>query len=619
MYCNFQMKQRKIIEGKPAPYPKNSTPEAKGMAIFLYRINKDRIKGMPRYMDKYPNSDGMLEITDHEQMFLGKVDSQFKTIPSKSYHRPTIQCSRSFLVYCQRSIIPVILFGINIKDELIYWRHIDIDTLNEVADNIKGNSIALTLPPDNCIDGKEIRYIEEWVNISNQVYNKISNYDALQENYEKIKIEAERTKQYFQNPIRLSTKALKEIHNYVDVVNYILDFEFKVVKEIVYPNVWKIGIGIIYYSGSLVRYVSYPVMFNSDQILVKETKLNKDTFFTDMTEGKILEVVNLDSRNKIAQIPKQYAYEQLEPTIMRVIGKTNFPINSVYIANEYITAFIDNYHAYLDFNISENEYSLKELKQKLFEILPVMVANSYSFSDHVTEHNHDIDSYDKFRNSDVHKKLLEGNKIQWEQGFVPKVKVKIVSYKYNIDLVIYYIKILEKHGKENTTRPYLKNQYLNPCGWQLWQGWNKPILKANTEKFFDNFIDSYQQFVDQNFQNLKHQLNFFEDADIVFAIFRFDDSFKERANLEFYPCKSAKKIEKKIIFLSQDDPQNPIDRLAFGLNGMTNTNYNGMNLEILRMWNCLLDFMFSYSPTYTFINNLIERKLEGFFRKKRTL
>lgn len=68
------------IKGNSAAFPESATTEAQARAVFLGVINHKYIKGEPKVMDKYPNSDGFLILTNEEQIQIGYLDTQFKTL-----------------------------------------------------------------------------------------------------------------------------------------------------------------------------------------------------------------------------------------------------------------------------------------------------------------------------------------------------------------------------------------------------------------------------------------------------------------------------------------------------------------------------------------------------------
>ena len=149
----------KNINERPASYPKTSAVEQESKNIFQSLLDTKFVRGELRVMDKYPNTDGILDITDEDGVPIGKVDIQLKTLSPKNYSKPRFQCDKRFFAYCANSPLPVILVVINIKEKTAYWRHIDRETLEEVSREIKSNSYSLLIPQKNCIDRENRHYI----------------------------------------------------------------------------------------------------------------------------------------------------------------------------------------------------------------------------------------------------------------------------------------------------------------------------------------------------------------------------------------------------------------------------------------------------------------------------
>ena len=70
----------KIINSEPARYPETSVPESDALAVFEYIICRRNVKSYLNKMDKIPNYDGHIEITENDQTPIGKLDVQLKKL-----------------------------------------------------------------------------------------------------------------------------------------------------------------------------------------------------------------------------------------------------------------------------------------------------------------------------------------------------------------------------------------------------------------------------------------------------------------------------------------------------------------------------------------------------------
>jgi hypothetical protein len=608
---------KKIIEGNPAGYPSTSPSEQDSKNIFQGLINTKYIRGELRVMDKYPNSDGILDITDEEGHPLGKIDFQLKTLQPRNYSKPAYQCERRFFVYCQNSTLPVILAVVNQQEKKAYWRHIDHNTLLEVSQRMTGESYSLSIPLENCIDGVQEEYISDWTKMVIEYRDKVWNYDSLKEQKKAVEQQLKELDSKMQNPTNLPLPVLKDVHEFLDRYNYILDREFSVVKQVLYPDYWKIGIGITKYEYNHIQFLLYPVEFKKAQILVKEIKPHDYVDIDkEMMEGNILLLANLNSENKIKESPSQYAYDLLEDSILRIAGKYNFPISDEGLAHEYLISFIDRYHIYLDMEKNSDSYSLKDLKYKLYSVLPMLVGSGHGFANWVVEYNHNIDSYNKFNPSQSHKRSIQESIKKINEGFMPKVKVTITSELYNIDLISYYINFLEQKGIRYTERKYQIEQYDSKIiGVEFWKTWNKEPLWTNVKLFYKTFYGLYEGYIKKHFPYIQDFLKIVRnDETTVIHIFRFDETHQSRPYMEVYhlrPTRYQKKGE--VLCFLEEDPNNPIDRKKYFIDRKFDCTINDKEYEIMSMHVQLLDFMFDISPTYSLINKNLNEKLRQFF------
>lgn len=610
----------KLIDGKPAPYPSTSVAEVESKNIFQGLLDANFVRGEVRVMDKYPNTDGILEITNGERITVGKIDIQLKTLQPKNYASPSYQCERSFFSYCENSPLPVILVAVNRQDKKAYWLHIDADTLKYVASKMTGESYTISIPVENCIDGVKREYIEKWTEKAKEAVTKVWNYDTLREQKKAIETQLGELNHRLQNPTKLPLQALRAIHNYLDKYNYILDIEFSSVKEVLYPNYWKIGIGIIKYTFADIRYILFPLEYKKEQTLIKEVVFDENTDIgLEMMKGNILVFVSSKDINDLRDYPVQTAYKSLEDSILGVTGKYKFPIADDFIAHEYLVSFIDRNHVYLDLEAEQNSYSLQELKYKLFKVLPILAATELGFADWVTECNHGIDSYSSWKTSPHFKKKVADAIKKVEEGFVPKVKVTITSELYNIDLITNYINYLQNKGFNSANRQYEHGQfdetkYRNALPFK--QTWNRDILWKNTQLFFQQYYKLYDKYIETHFPHIQHLLQIIPAESKTILCLLISDETKGGPYLEIYYLRPNKPAKNELYFFTDTDTDNPIDRKKFYLEDKWECIVKGNTYQITQMHVQTLEFMFEISPTYTLINKKLQEKLQKFFREK---
>ena len=499
----MERQNKKKFDTKPAGYPLTSSTEQEVRDIFHFLLDRKFIQGDIRTLDKVPNSDGILEITDKDRFPLGKIDIQLKTLQLKNYKRPVYQVDTSLLAYCDIAVIPVILVVVNKDQKKAYWKYFDRRTLIEVAKKIKGKTVSISIPIENCIDGIDRSYITDWTKIVADAVDKIQTYDEVLDNNNTLRQSLTKLQTKLANPTDLPMQVLKEIHEFIDIYNYILDREFNFVKRYLYPNYWKIGIGVFKFDIDSFNYMLYPVEFRTNQTLVKSVKHEdyKDIHL-EMRQGNILSVASKYSPDIIRESPWVYAYSSLENKITETVDKYIFTIPDEFSANEYLIGFIDMFSAYLDFQPYQNNYLLQDLKLKLYSILPVLEAESNHYADWVVEHRYFIDDRRKISNQEYHRKKIEEAIKKISEDKLPKVKVTLDSQLYNFNALKFYISWLEELGLDKTTRVYNLEADSHSNSMHNCRFWSKATLWGNFKLLVESFDRIYETCLNEYFQNI---------------------------------------------------------------------------------------------------------------------
>ncbi|MBK8786974.1 MAG: DUF4365 domain-containing protein [Chitinophagaceae bacterium] len=612
--------EEKLIKGKPTPYASTTPAELDTRNIFNSALDTTYIKGEIRAVDKYPNSDGILELTDIDQFPIGKIDIQLKTLSEKNYKSVKFQCEQNFFSYCENSSLPVFLIVVNRRDKKVYWRHIDLATLSEVSNKMKRKSYSLSIPKENTIEVGNKDYIKKWTEIAKANVRKVWNYDSVNERNKLIESQMQQLNSRLQDPTNLPVPILRNLHFFLDEFNYILDKEFPSVKQILYPNYWKIGIGIIKYEIGDVRYLLFPAEFKKSQILIKKViKGEYEDFMQEMYNRNILLLSSSKDDSELRLTPVSTAYKILEDDIMRTVKNINFPIPDECLSREYLISFIDKNQGYLDLNYQAEFYSLKDLKRKLYSILPMIAATSKNYADWVVDHNDDIDSYSHWKSSQSIKNRIADAIKLIDQNYSPKVKVTMTSTLYNIELINYYINYLESKGISDVHRLYAVNQFNNEMyGVDDWKTWYKEPVWENTKLFFKKFYELYEKYILLHFPKLKNELQIIDSPETTIVhILHFDEIEKSRPHLEIYYLRPNIPKVGEILFYLNEDPNNPIDRRRFGLECKSDCRIDGLEYNITQMHVQVLDFMFTLSPTYTLIKDTLEELLKKLFNQRK--
>lgn len=236
---------------KPAPYSNTDSAEETAVVILRNLLDPNRVKADIRTRDKYPNIDGTIELVDQENRPFGKFDIQVRKIGDgqKAYSCPT-----SLVGYSEVSTLPVILACVDVSLRKVYWRHIT-PTMPEYKKDQESFTIRFNETSDSITsDGI---YIHKWSEIIFDFRKRITDFPKLQKeiaNRLTVKNIDPNDKRLFQY--------------YIDTINSLLDDDFLTIKKILFPDVWKLGVGIFDSSEQWVSFQLYKIPYEEPAPLV---------------------------------------------------------------------------------------------------------------------------------------------------------------------------------------------------------------------------------------------------------------------------------------------------------------------------------------------------------------
>lgn len=606
--------RKKIIPSDPTPYNASSEPERASWLTLLNLLGTKYFDADIKTASTIPDTDGIIAILNEERVRVARVDVQLKTLEEKNYESPKYQCDLRFLSYCERSLLPVLLIAVNNKGNIAYWLHIDEQTLHDAMARLKGESISIPIPKENCISLEHTEFRQQWIEIYNRSWEKLWNFDQTLQRQKALETEVANIKEQTENPIHLPLDVLKGLHRYLDEYNYILDIEFPTVKSIMYPNYWKIGMGVISYRLFDITYILYPIPYQRNQVMIKDVKLPPGAdWHNEMFEGRALMLAIANNVNELIWSARQEAYKRLDSPVLKIIEENNFAIPSEFLAREYLLSFIDRYVVYLDLDPMAQSYSLKELVYNLMVLLPMYEGTDGGFVNREREYTSSIDHHYRDRPSENHKRFLDITRKRIKDGEVPTVKVTITSEKYNIDLIYYYVHFLNDKNIQKVERVYtapIRDE--NKAG-ELWKTWYPEVLWANFQVFISNLDACLTQYIKDHFFKLQHALAIKYEGHHTRLYVFYEYNGLHKPHVELFVLKPKTYEEGKILFVKEAD--SPINRPDLAQQKYECV-FEGKPYSIMRIQGQPLDFMFTPSPTYTFIKDHITGQLRSYFNSQ---
>lgn len=545
----------KIIPSSPAKYPLTNIPESRAITVLKY-ILSEYVKPDIREMDKIPNTDGYLVITNEDHEPIGKIDVQIKGVSDGFSGEPKYQCSLRFLSYCESCTSPVFLIIVDIKNEVAYWLFISRELLTNLALRIKqgSESVSVKIPLKNIIRKGNSEYLLEWQKIIKDYSKKICYYDDLLEEHTSLEKAYEILKQE-NSLLGVEKSEFHNIHKFLDRLNLYLDTDFTIIKEIYYKNCWKLGIGYNNYSENNITYLLYPINFNKNDLQIREIsdKLKDDL----RKELDICIVKNIISKNPINNQPEKYAKELIIEKVKDICDKKLLPLSHISLFREIIFGFIDKFHYCLGLKV-KNSYTIQEIRYSFYTYFPIWVDEV------LADENVNLGTHPLFSpfidpefllcqlNSEKKEKLNKRvqDRIQNSQ-FTCKTLV-LGSKKFPLKLISNYLESSYLNDISEIDRLYILPNFDRPTNGnsKIWSFYSPEELLENIKKFFEEFPNVYDTTISNCFPKLKNKINFYNSFDTLIIVIEAYDSYinsDKRPSIERYYLKSEEANSKKEI------------------------------------------------------------------------
>lgn len=311
----------------PAPYPANNTEELQAVVTFLGLLDLKYVKPEANWLDKIPNTDGQIEIVDENQRPLGKLEVQIKKIPDGEM---SFQCPLELIAYSQKISIPFLLVCVDVGNKKAYFRHLQNSIVPELKPDQQSFSIKFD-PKVHLVSG-ETQYLRQWIEIVQEYNKRVSDYPRLQQIVSDLNLShiSKQDNIYFQE--------------FIDHLNRLLEFDFPIVKEQFFKDVWKLGVGVSSADQNDVIFQIYKIYPGDPAILVS----GMPNPFADNTSvaGQNKRVYQYNSRARsVLKSAKQEAGSFVFDRLKEIIREKKLSICGKRLATEYLFWFVDHYGA----------------------------------------------------------------------------------------------------------------------------------------------------------------------------------------------------------------------------------------------------------------------------------
>lgn len=604
------MAERKQI--KPAPYSNTDTAEVAAVTIFESLLNQKNLKLDIRKRDKIPNIDGYIEIVDDFGCPVGKLEVQIKKMPDGF---TKMQCPLSLYAYSEITGNPVVFVGVDINQKVAYWQHINSKNLLQPIASMAQGSMTIHFQPENVIDGRNGRHVLEWKNI---VESNLGRYKEL----EKYRGVIENS-----NPIvGVAKEEFANIHYFLDYLNDFLDKEFSIVKELVYPSAWKIGLAYSDYEEDSVSYALYSIPINKNDVQIKKVddKLGEELKNEGMGWRGYFE------ENPIRISPKKHAVDIVEEKALGLLKQRalNFK-GSDFLAREFVFAFIDEFHEPMGLP-EKDEYTIAEI-EKGFYHLPIWVIEAINFLVKVRRNNIRSMGDALYRRPyfDPHMlliQIMDDERKQIEESVQQKIAanyhipvIPMGNEKFPFGVFFEFLTYLRESKIDSVKRVYVPKDFSrlkDGRGW-IWELYSDEAIEKNLSVFFENLPSVYDKIVSKNFPETKLPIFGQTNLEVILYEAR-NEAVKERKwPLEFFNLVDANQKEFRLELRKRDNALEYSDLSFKTIDCKKDVIINGKTYKCVGGRASGLDFIYEDLPMFNYTYSILEENLKQYFNKVR--
>ena len=602
---------------QPAAYSANSTEEISATSIFKTSIDLVQVKPDIKELDKFPNIDGYLELTSIDQFPIGKLEVQIKKLSPKKSNKPSYQIGLEFLSYCENvAILPVLLVLVDVENKTCYWKHITPFIAAQLIGKATGKTTVIHFSLElDLIDGATKNYVAAWVEISKDHRKKIIGYDALKQIHDTDKVTLAELKKYIINPTGEKNHRFSAIYKFLDHYNHLLDHDFNSIKNVLYRNVWKIGIAYTDFEAHHLAYVLYGIEENTNDTLIKVLKNIKpnDVGFDHIRMAAM-------NYNPIIYQPESHAYKAIYDDLEKLLNLKAFLIVNGNLANEYLVSFLDNYSWLFGIKdgFKSKQYDIQKFKRIVFERWPDILFEmryKYYTTDYLDRNKeldvslNDLISHFKEKRSQFSSLL---SKSPSGRFLTYRDKVILHSDSYNIRLIKRYIEELESKGNKSIKRLYAKPDLKNDNG-LIWGGYSRQATFANIQLLFRNFIDAYHQYLNIYFPYLYDELKFYKNYDVLMVVLGNIDArniYPPKISITKYRDKNRKVLPSIEFYLEENLPKK-YENYWWG---------NQQNRKGAMEWcgtsGITFPFVYNTLPLYSYLYKHVANVFKDYFKQK---
>jgi hypothetical protein len=563
----------------PAPYSNTDAAEQDAVNTFKGLIDTRYVKDDIRTRDKVPNVDGIIELVDEHQVPYGKFDVQIRKLPAG---HTKYSCPASLVAYSLVSTLPLILVCVDPTMQRAYWRQIS-PAMPEYRDGQQSFSIQFSDSADT-IDATGT-YLQKWSEAVYDYRERISKYPELRsEVANRVTLEG------------IAPPELALLQRYVDAINSALDNDFPVVKEVLYPDVWKLGLGLFSISDKLVHCQLYKIPLGEAAPLV--CRLDRSALLSKTPNSRSIH----DSVFKRSQLeePESLARHHALNDLRRVVEQKALPVHGVLASTDILFAFVDAYHRCLGVLPDQDELFVKALDNALNHYMLGVCA---AFARIVLRSSSAQVSLDL----DWVMDYLATHTLDPIPPSETPIRLSLRAGRLSPRSASEALRYVLVHNVESIVRPLARRTInITPADNWIWSGYTPHDEIHNAKFILDNSVKEYAEFVAGNKLRLPGSVYLRPDVSVIYEYTpRHLVTAHEGPELREYHVENAQRGLPKLSVFIVSDTQPPIDVDSFPVLRIAGQKYRGLS------WSeSVPDFLFLETPIARMLYGMLVHDLE---------
>lgn len=396
-----------------------------------------------------------------------------------------------------------------------------------------------------------------------------------------------------------------ELHKFLDVFNHELSRNFPIVKRYFYgPDTWKTGIAYDKIDEDSIRYFTYSISGNQNDVQIKNFDADLDTNIVHYDPG----ILNEDKRYTSLYL--------IRSKLDKLFNSKSLYISSDLIKREFLFSLLYEINEALGLE-QRDSYKTKELRQAFEYRLPLWIDTALKEVDPFvgTEGYYDPDMLlshvfgdDLERVNQIVEKRIE------DDDEAPEIPIG--SERYPFGLVYRYLDNLEKEYEEIERPPTVRKDEDKESG-LIWSGLESEQVLEFGKTVFRNLPRLHDKALDENFTGLTEKLKFFSDFDKMIVVIDFEEEYSDKGtpnpSFDIIRLKSEDKVEDKVEVYHESNK--PFEESYHEIVEQWYLELHGEKYELHSAANSSSTDLFRRMPVNRFVYSELAESLNNYFEE----